>query len=66
MESTLLKFSNDEKIEYYYQSLEIDSLDSYKKKLSTLDLPIFMTKNGQNGNQIKALSESKLEAAQAE
>lgn len=25
-----------------------------------------MTKNGQNGNQIKALSESKLEAAQAE
>jgi hypothetical protein len=34
--------------------------------LSILGLPIFLLKNGQNGNQIKALSESKLEAAAAQ
>ena len=43
-EEALLRLSDDEKIEYYYRLLDVDSLDSYRLKLTSLNLPIFQNK----------------------
>jgi DnaJ-domain-containing protein 1 len=44
--------------------LEIDSIDSYKKKLTELNLSNYIVHRRKNeDNNVKALSESKLEAA---
>lgn len=37
----LMRLSNDEKIESYYQLIDIDSAESYKLKLTNLNLLIF-------------------------
>jgi hypothetical protein len=38
-EEELLRLTKEEKIEFYYQGLDIDSVDSYKKKMTSLNLP---------------------------
>ena len=67
MELSLLKLTMDEKIENYYQLLDIDSLDNYKHKLTSLNLLSFQINEHHNTvKESKAMSASKLEAVQAE
>lgn len=37
----LIMLSNEEKIEYYYKIINVDSLADFKKRLTELNLPIF-------------------------
>lgn len=61
---SMLQLSNQQKIQFYYQLLGIDSIDSYKRKLTELNLSNYIVHRKKNeDNNVKALSESKLQAA---
>ena len=56
--AALLRLTNEEKIEHYYQLINIDSVESYKNRLTSLNLQSYI--NHSSKGQAKALSESKL------
>jgi hypothetical protein len=53
-----MRLSNDEKIESYYQLVDIDNAESYKLKLTNLSLLIFLAHESKSPAPPAALSES--------
>ena len=54
-----MTFSNEEKIEYFYELLGIDTVVSYRNKMTNLNQPNLQPPTRHRQEQ-KALSESKL------
>ena len=50
----LLIFTNEEKIEYYYQiMIKVDSVADYRQKLTALNLPIFQKNRSKTRSTIE-------------
>jgi hypothetical protein len=45
VDPSLFTLTAEEKIEYFYQLIDVDNSDSFKKKMRQLNLPIFQVKS---------------------
>lgn len=53
----LLQLTPEEKIEYFYQMINVDNAASFKKKMRELNLPLFQTKHHRNLSHAQRPSE---------